>query len=165
MATKIEVPECVRRVVALVYPGMNLDGVSFYEGLPFYAFFKPGAIVVGPKVYFRKGRLDLCSCNGIALVAHELFHIRQGAAGPGFWFLRPYYLKYIWLFFRHGLARGKKHPLEEPAYKLQREVMKCCKEVAESGPCRCEEGRPVGVNEEFLKKFAAECGELLSGIE
>ena len=165
MATRIEVPECVRRVVAPVYPDMDLDGVRFHEGLPFYAFLGPGAITVGPNVYFRQGRFDPCSCDGIALIVHELYHIRQGADGPGFWFLRPFYLRYIWLWVRHGLARGRKHPLEEPAYKLQREVMKCCKEVAESGPCRCEEGRPVGVNEEFLKKFAAECPQPLADIE
>ena len=161
-ATKIDLPECVKRVVALVYPGMNLDRIRFYDGLPFYASRRLRAITVGRYVYFREGSFDPCSPGGIALVVHELYHIRQGAGGPGFWFLRPYYLRYVWLSLMSGFPRVPwKHPLEAPAYEQEALVRECCQRAAQStgqdGPCVCQDGTPVGVSQAFLDAFAVEC--------
>lgn len=169
MTKLVEIPECARRLLGQIYPAMDLDRVRFYDGLPLYAFAKPSAITVGSNVHFREGKFDPCSCEGVALMAHELYHVHQGAGGFGFWFLRRFYLKYLWLWAKAGFRRGLKHPLEEPAYKLQEVVRQCCQRVQQStgqpGPCVCENGSPVEVNQVFLDAFATECPQPLREIE
>lgn len=165
MPTKIETPQCLKELLGRIYPKIDLDRVIFYDGLPFYAIANPGAITVGRRVYFRKGKFDPCDCAGIALVAHELYHIHQGANGFGFWFLRWFYIRYVWLWLTRGFRRGKEHPLEAPAYGLQRRVSDCCERVRQStgqaSPCVCQDGTPTGVNQAFLDAFDVECPNLL----
>ncbi len=166
MPTKIETPACVKEFMSRLYPDIDVDRITFHEGVPFYTF--PGAaITIGPHIYFREERFDPCGCKGIALIAHELYHVHQGAAGFGFWFLRPYYFGYVWAWLTSGFKRGKEHPLEAPAYKLQRRVSDCCDSVREAtgqaGPCICQDGRPTGISDAFLSAFAAECPDPLAG--
>jgi hypothetical protein len=165
MPRKIDAPPCVRAFLAQLYPNVNIDGIRFYEGVPFYTFPR-GAITIGPNIYFREGRYDPCSCQGIALLAHELYHIHQGADGFGFWFLRPYYVKYVWFLLRSGFKSDRRHRLEEPAYDLQDRIVECCDRVhdatGQGSPCICQDGTPATVNEAFLKAFAEECPDPLA---
>lgn len=166
MSSKIEAPACVKGFMSRLYPDIDIDRITFHEGVPFYTF-PGGAITIGPHIYFREGKFDPCGCKGIALIAHELYHVHQGAAGFGFWFLRPYYLRYAWAWLTSGFKRGEAHPLEAPAYALQRRVLGCCDVVGQAtgqaGPCICQDGRPTGVSEAFLSAFAAECPDPLAG--
>lgn len=155
--SRIDLPDCLRALLERVYPDVDLGAVTLHEGLPFYAFRDPAAITVGPYIYFRAGKYDACSADGVALVAHELFHIRQGAGGFGFWFLRPFYLRYAWHTITSGFKRGREHPLERPAYAIQDRVRDTYRDVQTSsghaGPCICDDSRPVDVDQVFIDAF------------
>ncbi len=166
MPTKIETPACVNQFMRRLYPDIDIDRITFHEGVPFYTF-PGGAITIGPHIYFREGKFDPCGCKGIALIAHELYHIHQGADRFGFWFLRPYYLKYVWFLLISGFKSDRRHRLEEPAYALGDRILKCCDQVSQTpgqeGPCICRDGRPTDISEAFLSAFAAECPDPLAG--
>lgn len=168
MPRKINTLPCLKEFLARLYPEIDLDRITFYEGVPFYTF-PGGAITIGPRIYFREGKFDPCDCKGIALIAHELYHIHQGADGFGFWFLRPYYLNYAWLWLLSGFKSGSGHPLEAPAYRVQQRISDCCERVRQStgerGPCICQDGRPTDINQAFLDAFAAECPDPLAGVQ
>ena len=60
------------------------------------------------------------SKRGLALIAHEMLHVRQQRKAGWLRFLASY----VWRLRKRG-HRGKNnehHPLERPAYALQREV-------------------------------------------
>ena len=75
--TKLEFHDCLKTFFARMYPEIELASISFREGLPFYTTGSPRAITVGRNIYFREGKFDPCGAKGIALVAHELFHIHH----------------------------------------------------------------------------------------
>lgn len=157
--SRIELDLCVRAFLDRIYPDIDLDTISFHEGLPFYALRSPAAITVGRYIYLREGKYDPCSTESAALVAHELFHVRQGAGDFGFWFLRPFYLRYAWHTISSGFSRGREHPLEKPAYAVQDRVREVSRDVAtstgRSGPCVCEDGRARDTDQQFIDAFAA----------
>lgn len=165
MPRKIDTPPCLKEFLARLYPQIDLDRITFYEGVPFYTF-PGGAITIGPHIYFRAGRFDPCGCRGIALIAHELYHIHQGAAGFGFWFLRPYYFKYVWFLLLSGFKSDRRHRLEAPAYDLQDRISECCERVrqatGQASPCLCQNGTPSDINQAFLDAFAAQCPDPLA---
>jgi hypothetical protein len=167
MSSKIEAPACVKEFMNHLYPHIDLDGLNFHEGLPFYVFGKRNAITLGPHIYFREGKFDPCSCRGIALIAHELYHVHQGAGGFGFWVLRWFYIRYAWAWLTGGRKSGRAHPLEAPAYAAAGRIAECCDRVrqatGQAGPCICQDGRPTSVSEAFLSAFAAECPDPLAG--
>ena len=148
---------CLKRFFSRMYPDIEMGTLSFHEGLPFYTTGIPHAITVGRNIYFADGKFDPCSAKGITLIAHELFHIRQGAGGPGVWFVRPFY---VWYFIRKvlsGWTKGRKHPLERPAYEQQDRVA-AAYDVAESttgisGPCACSNGQAGDFSQAFSDTF------------
>jgi len=150
-------PEVLKQFLARMYPDVKLERLRFREGLPFYVRRSPNAITIGAAIYFEPGKFDPCSRNGIALIAHEIFHIRQGAAGFGLWFLRLFYLRYIVLKVISGGARKREHPLEAPAYELQDRVKAAFDAAAsatnQSGPFTCVDGRPSETNQAFVDAF------------
>ena len=148
---------CLKRFFSHMYPDVDLETVSFQEGLPFYATGTPHAITVGRRIYFADGKFEPCTAKGVALIAHELFHIKQGAGGPGVWFVRPFY---VWYFIRKvlsGWTKGRKHPLEIPAYEQQDRVESAFTDAANStgvsGPCACSEGTTRAFSQEFTDAF------------
>jgi hypothetical protein len=170
MPKEIETPPGVTEFFSHLYPQVDVERIRFYEGLPFYTS-PGGAITIGNKIYFREGRFAPCSPAGVALIAHELFHVLQGSDGPGFWFIRWFYVKYVALgivtLVRSGfsLARARKtHPLEVPASELQERFRDCCKRVSQStgqtGPFVCVGGVPTGVSHAFVAALQAECSDL-----
>ena len=140
-----------------MYPDIDLDPIAFHEGLPFYVRGTPDAITVGTRIYFDAGTYDACSRNGIALIAHELYHVHQGSGGPGFWFVRPFYLRYLIRKVLSGWTKGRKHPLEIPAYQRQDAVAAAYDAAAASsgrpGPCDYSEGQPSQPDEAFISAF------------
>lgn len=167
MSRKIEIPPCLKVFMGRLYPRLEMARLSFYEGLPFYVFGRRNAITVGPRVYFREGKFDPCHCDGIGLIAHELYHVHQGADGFGFWFLRWFYIRYAWAWLTGGGKSGRAHPLEAPAYAAGDRISECCERVrqatGQAGPCICQDGKPTDVSEAFLSAFAAECPDPLAG--
>ena len=155
--SKLEFHECLRRFFAPMYPDIDLDTITFREGLPFYVQGTPDAITVGRRIYFDAGEYDACSRKSIALIAHELFHVHQGSGGPGIWFARPFY---VWYFIRKvtsGWTKGRKHPLERPAYERQDRVAAAYDAATtasgRSGPCACTDGQPSQIDQVFIDAF------------
>lgn len=140
-----------------MYPDLDLDTVTFGEGLPFYVRGTPDAITVGKRIYFKAEKYNPCGRRGIALIAHELFHIHQGSGGPGFWFARPFYVRYFIRKVTSGWTKGRQHPLELPAYERQDRVAAAYDAAAASsgrpGPCDCSNGQPSHADQAFIDAF------------
>ncbi len=157
MMTEPEFHDCLERFFERMYPDIALDSISFREGLPFYTSGSPHAITVGRSIYFDEGRFDPCNAKGLALIAHELFHIQQGAGGPGFWFMRPFYVWYFVQKVLSGWKRGRQHPVEIPAYERQDRVAAVYGAVVAStgisGPCGCSNGQPGDFSQAFTDAF------------
>ena len=155
--TKLEFHDCLRRFFAPMYPDIDLDSITFREGLPCYVRGTPDAITVGKRIYFDAGKYDACSGRGIALIAHELYHVHQGSGGPGIWFARPFYLWYFIRKVASGWTKGRKHPLELPAYERQDPVAAAyAAAIASSGrpgPCACTGGQPSHAGQTFIDAF------------
>ncbi len=154
---RLDFPDCLKSFFARMYPDIDVGTVSFYEGLPFYVRGTPDAITVGRRIYFADGKFDPCSARGIALIAHELFHIKQGAGGPGVWFIRPFYARYLTQKILSGWTKGRKHPLEIPAYEQQDRVgaayAAAANSTGTSGPCGCSDGRAGELSQAFNDAF------------
>ncbi len=154
---RLDFPECLKRFYSRMYPDIDLETVSFHEGLPFYTTGNPHAITVGRRIYFADGKFDPWSARGVALIAHELFHIKQGAGGPGVWFVRPFYVRYFIQKVLSGWTKGRKHPLEIPAYEQQDRVEATYASASNStgvnGPCQCSEGSPGESSQAFTDAF------------
>lgn len=159
MPQTIDIPPCLREFLSRLYPDIDVDSLTFHRGVPWYSNTR-GAITIGSHIYFREHRTDFCSRKDVALAAHELYHVHQGSAAAGVWFLRPFYAKYFGHLLRNGFRTGESHPLERPAYALQDRVKEQYDRAAaasgEIGPCACEDGEPVGVNKAFLEAFFAD---------
>lgn len=159
MPEPAEIPPCLRDFLARIYPEIDLSAVGFHRGVPWYTF-PGGAITIGPNIYFRENRLDFCSRDDVALVAHELYHIHQGSSGPGFWFLRPFYARYLVHLIASGFKTDSRHAMEAPAYKLQKRVKQYFDRASvasgQDGPCACTNGEPSGLNQAFVDSFFAE---------
>ena len=155
--SKLEVHVCHRRFFAPMYPDIDLERISLHEGLPFYVRGTPNAITVGRRIYFNVGTYDPCSRKGIALIAHELFHVHQGSGGPGFWFIRPFYLWYFIRKVSSGWTKGREHPLEQPAYERQDRVAAAydtaVASFGKSGPCACTSNGPPKPDQAFIDSF------------
>ncbi len=155
--TKLEFHDCLKSFFMRMYPEIDLANVAFHEGLPFYTTGRPGAITVGRSIYFDEGKFDPCSAKGIALIAHELFHIQQGAGGPGVWFLRPFYVWYFIQKVLSGWKRDREHPVEMPAYERQDQVEAAfgvaVASTGISGPCACSGGRAGEFSQTFRDAF------------
>ena len=153
----LDFQECLKQFFSRMYPDIDMRTVSFHEGLPFYTTGNPAAITVGRRIYFADGKFEPCSAKGVALIAHELFHIKQGAGGPGVWFFRPFYLRYFIQKVLSGWTKGRKHPLEIPAYEQQDRVEDAYDVAAAStginGPCACTDGQPPQPDQAFIDAF------------
>ncbi len=154
---RLEFHECLKSFFSRMYPDTDMGTVSFHEGLPFYTTGDPAAITVGRRIYFADGKFEPCSARGVALIAHELFHIKQGAGGPGVWFVRPFYVRYLVQKILSGWTKGRKHPLEIPAYEQQDRVEAAYVIASAStevnGPCQCADGQPGGFHQGFADAF------------
>ncbi len=155
--SKLEFHDCLQRFFARMYPDIDLDTITFREGLPFYVQGTPDAITVGRRIYFDAGKYDTRSRRGVALIAHELFHVHQGSGGPGIWFARPFYLWYFIRKVTSGWTKGRKHPLEIPAYERQDAVAAAYDAAAAASgrrsPCASSEGEPPQIDQAFIDAF------------
>ncbi|MBA4181919.1 MAG: hypothetical protein C0506_15115 [Anaerolinea sp.] len=75
------------------------------------------AITLAPYVCFRAGRYQPGTARGLALIAHEAHHIRQGRETGRVFF----YARYLRGQFQSGFKHAR-HPMEIPAIDVQRAV-------------------------------------------
>lgn len=123
---RVPLPGEVERILRGMYPGLDLNAVSFHLGLPHFARLTGSVAITIPallaprrtRVYVEPRHWDVATAEGIGTLAHEAYHAFQiqesgWGAGP----LRPFLV----LYFACGAAnrfRYKGHPLEEDAYRL-----------------------------------------------
>ncbi|HYG63930.1 MAG TPA: hypothetical protein VEL74_15235 [Thermoanaerobaculia bacterium] len=123
---EVPVPEGVRRLVAAVYPTLDLRRVSFHRGVPHllglvdsHAMAVPAAL--SPRrirIYVRPRYWDTATVEGLGLLLHEAFHALQiQETGPGLGLLRPFTILYL------ACAGGSRflyhlHPMEVDAYRV-----------------------------------------------
>ena len=158
---KIDVPDCVIELLKAIYPTVDWDKVTFYEGLP-NLFGLPtlinnifgggglsqGAITLpstkslsGINVYLIPSQSDWCSCNkDLNTYVHEGAHVLQIQEWLGGWGLgmgRPFITLYLACFFDNFSYSNS--PFEIPAYQIESTFVGCCS----TSPCDCSTTPPT----------------------
>lgn len=122
---RVELPEEARRILAAVYPSLDLGRVTFHRGVPLVldlAVF-PGAIVIPAgmrrgKAYVQPRAWRPDSAAGLSLLVHEAFHALQlQEGGPGLGLVRPFTILYLACSAGNGF-RYRGHPMERDAYAV-----------------------------------------------
>jgi hypothetical protein len=123
----MEVPDEVRRLLAGVYPTLDLRRLSFHRGVPFFLDFLTGTqgmVLPAPfapwrgRIYLHPRVWDPDTVPGLGLVVHEGYHALQlQEAGPGLGLARPLIILYLACSARIGF-RYLGHPLERDAYEV-----------------------------------------------
>jgi hypothetical protein len=147
---QITVPTCVRQLLEFVYPTVDWDQVTFHNdwkhvlklgnkgAITLPDTFKPNRI----RVYFKPGRWNPCSCDGLGLIVHEGFHvlqIQELAWGYRLGLAGPTTMLYLACWASNGFSYPD-HPAEKDAYAVAGKPTSlfetCC---AGSGlPCDCD---------------------------
>ena len=88
--------------------------------LAFRHIFRQGAVTWNKVVNFARDPYDPETPRGLALIAHEMVHVRQQRQ-QGWW---PFLVQYLWLLRKRAFrgSQNRNHPLEQPAYELAAEV-------------------------------------------
>jgi hypothetical protein len=81
--------------------------------------FKQQAVTINKRVYLAPDAPDLEYMSGIALLAHEYYHVRQQQE-MGWW---NFLARYLWHWRPSHIKDGRSHPLEAPAYTRAEEIL------------------------------------------
>jgi len=117
------------------------------------------------RTYFKEGKWDTCSCDGLGLIVHEGFHVLQyqniarGWVGIGA--LNASTILYLACYADHNFDYDK-HRAEKAAYKVAGHddslYDECCAQIG-SLPCDCgcnpaslERRRLAGLQDELLQR-------------
>ena len=94
----------LRTQLGKYFPGLDLDSVRLHQGIPRYVPGRPAGYVSRQKIFLAQGVLQFADAEFLALVAHELVHVRQyRELGP--WRFRWAYLREYLV----GRLRGQDH--------------------------------------------------------
>ena len=123
---EVALPDEAVRVLKALFPRLDLNAVSFHQGMPHFIRLVGSQAITLPdllaprrtRIYFDPLYLDPGSVEGLGTVVHEAYHALQvqdsrWGIGP----LRPF----IVLYFACGAANGfryRGHPMEDDAYAL-----------------------------------------------
>lgn len=119
MPQKIFPPGCVLDAFQLLLPGLRLNEVQFFVGIPWQVDKGQPAITLGlwsgPGVYLRDPP-DFCQRDSFLLVAHELVHAFQiqqtsGSPVPGSWTFN-----YVFCWWVSGFTDLRGNCYEDEAY-------------------------------------------------
>jgi hypothetical protein len=84
-------PAPVKKVLAPYFPHFDLEQIRVYEGIPWYVTMDADAYTDGNNIFFKPGKFDPESAEGIALIGHEIMHSLQFHT-HGKWRFRARYL-------------------------------------------------------------------------
>lgn len=150
------VPDRARWVLSPFFPGLNWEGIQVHVGplpavqAPMVLLLRPTAavtasapartlrtvgITIGEDIFINEDHADLRSAAGLALLAHEVYHVEQGRRDPLF------NMHYEEAADSTPRDRPWENPFELPAYLKERNVY--CTLVGQGVP----KGRwtPLGV--------------------
>lgn len=123
---EVPLPPEVRRLVAAVYPTLDLGAVTFHRGLPHFLKGMDAAGMALPaalsprrtRVYIHPRCWDTATVQGLGLLLHEAFHALQiQEMGPGLGGLHPFILLYLAAACGSGFVYWR-HPMEVDAYQV-----------------------------------------------
>lgn len=123
---RVALPAGTRRVLASLYPRLDLDAVTFHLGLPHFLRLAGAVAITLPallaprrtRVYVAPHHWQPESVEGLGTLAHEAYHALQAQeAGWGLGPFRPFLLLYLACAASNGF-RYHGHPMEEDAYVL-----------------------------------------------
>lgn len=148
---EVALPECVRELLAALYPTVRWDRVSFHDELPAYLQRVTNVAITLPdpltmrhiRIFVAKKKWDACSVDGLALLVHEAYHVLQyqeALGGVGLGPLRIFPVKYLAAALILGEGGEKKNRYEKPAYEHEERFKKQCRGLA---ICRCAGGAPA----------------------
>lgn len=118
--------DVVETLVPFVGRG-DLERVRVMTGVPWEWLpwlLRTGAVTLGDRVFFRKGRYGVNSARGLALIAHESLHTGQYREMGRVGFLLRYLLGLVQSRFNHDA-----HPMEAELVALQRRVRRALREA------------------------------------
>ena len=94
----------LRAQLGKYFPELDLDPVRLHQGVPRYVPGRPAGYVSRQRIFLAAGALQFADAEFLALVAHELVHVRQyRELGP--WRFR---CAYLWEYLA-GRLRGQEH--------------------------------------------------------
>lgn len=97
-------PPLLQARLARYFPGLDLEAIRLHKGVPRYVRGRPRGYVSRHRVYLATGWQDDSDTELLALLAHELVHVRQ-YRDLGTWrFRRAYLREYL-----AGRLRGLSH--------------------------------------------------------
>jgi hypothetical protein len=118
MPTQIVLPACLMDAYRLIFPDLDWDRITFYEGIPF-PLGASNAIAVpklfATEIYLKEGKYDPCAKSTFVRIAHELVHAMQYQTAATAWVAR---LQYLTCFFGHGIGHKYDNCYEREAKDL-----------------------------------------------
>ena len=146
-----KLPECIRELLAVLYPTVRWDRVSFHDELPrsLQRFTDIAITLPDPlsmrhvRIFVAKKMWNPCSAAGLALLVHESYHVLQyqeALGGVGLGPLRVFPVKYLTAALILGEGGAKQNRYEKPAYEHEARFKKQCQGLA---ICRCGGGAPA----------------------
>lgn len=127
---KIILSHDVELFLQTMYPDVNWQNISFYEGLPWFILSSKATAIALPESYsFSKMNIYLTnfdenSIEKLGILVHESFHALQytaiGVSGLGF--IRLFMVKYFSFWVANGY---RSNPMEIDAYKHEEGFCSC----------------------------------------
>lgn len=99
----------LRAKLSSYFPGLNLDAVRLHQGVPRYVRGRPAGYVNRNRIYLVPGWKSDADAEALALLAHELVHVRQYRE-LGAW-------RFRWAYLREYLAGRLAQLGHEEAYR------------------------------------------------
>lgn len=120
------------------FPDLRLTDVSLVSNGPVCWYVRSvarqGMMTIAPWVFYGRETYDPDNLVSVALIAHELVHVRQYHERGHAAFLA----RYLWDLGRNGFRYSRELPLEAEAYALQSRVR------SELGPRFARSNEPGG---------------------
>ncbi len=91
------------------FPGLDLDAVRLHRGVPRYVRGRPAGYVNRHRIYLATGDRETADTEFLALLAHELVHVRQ-YRDLGAW-------RFRWAYLREYLAGRLRQQGHATAYR------------------------------------------------
>ena len=135
MTRPIRLPEDVRGRLAESFPDLDVDRIIIRVGLPWWTRLAPldvRAVALRDRICVDPD-VDVCSREGIALIAHELVHVAQwrraGRHAPPGLRRAAFPVRYIGAYLRarfrgmDGISAYRSIPYEREAMRFQRSML------------------------------------------
>jgi hypothetical protein len=99
----------LRAKLSKYFPGLDLDAVRLHRGVPRYVRGRPAGYVNRHRIYLAVGGRETADAEFLALLAHELVHVRQYRE-LGTW-------RFRWAYLREYLAGRLRKEGHAAAYR------------------------------------------------